>query len=183
MREPPHSLPLFSVTIEEQDNIGSSRQGSSYFRPAAPGLGGAGSRRDGPGLHTLRGSRDQWSCWSRALPRLGLISKVKRGPESGVDCQTERSRWQEQGQGGDWLVRFGHVPPRQRLYRGWMKGKEVAFSQASGRGHASCGLGCARERTGDPSRAWNARTTSLSRRPWRLVARNREQVGAPIVRV
>lgn len=54
IRETPHPLSLFSVTNEEQDNIGSSQQGSSYFRPATLGLGGAGIRQDGPWLHTQR---------------------------------------------------------------------------------------------------------------------------------
>lgn len=36
----PFSFP-FLVTQEEQDNVGSRPRGSSHFRPAAPGLGGA----------------------------------------------------------------------------------------------------------------------------------------------
>lgn len=47
-----HSVSLFLVTKEEQDNIGSRQQGNSYFRPAMLGLGGAGNVRDG----THRGS-------------------------------------------------------------------------------------------------------------------------------
>ena len=49
-----HSLSLFLLTNEEQDNIGSSQQGNSYFRPATLGLGGSGRARDDPWLYTQR---------------------------------------------------------------------------------------------------------------------------------
>lgn len=52
LRQTPLSLSLFSVTNQEQDNVGSSQQGSSYLRPATLGLGGAGSGWDSPRSHT-----------------------------------------------------------------------------------------------------------------------------------
>lgn len=49
-----HSLLLFLVTNEEQDNTGCSQHGNGYFRPATPGLGGAGPARGGRWSYTQR---------------------------------------------------------------------------------------------------------------------------------
>lgn len=49
-----HSLSLFLVTEEEQDNVGFRQQGSGYFRAATLGLGGARSVRDATCGHTER---------------------------------------------------------------------------------------------------------------------------------
>lgn len=91
LRQTPQSMSLFSVTNQEQDNVGSSQQGSSYLRPATLGLGGAGSGWDSPRSHTHRRSCDQLSLWIRSLHRLGLNSTAQSRSESRVDHQTERS--------------------------------------------------------------------------------------------
>lgn len=93
-----HSLSLFLVTNEEQDNIGSSRQGSSYFRPAMLGLGGAGSVRGGVWLCTHRepwpaGLLEQVTCY------LGLISKGTSRPDDVLATRPRSLDYSSQGEG------------------------------------------------------------------------------------
>lgn len=66
------SLSLFSLTDEEQDNTGSSWQGSSSFKPATLGLGGLSSPRPG---WAGNGEPGQLSGWNRSLCSRGLSSK------------------------------------------------------------------------------------------------------------
>lgn len=76
-----HSLSLFLVTEEEQDNVGSRQQGSGYFRAATLGLGGAGSVRDATCGHTERART------SGFLHCLGFIAKGRTRSVSHTDHQ------------------------------------------------------------------------------------------------
>lgn len=99
-----HSLSLFLVTNEEHDNVGSRQQGSSYFRPATPGLGGAGwgwqcegchrvLHMEGAGTSRAAGA-DSFTVWASPLRgRLGQSHALTPRPKGWTTVVGQGVTW------------------------------------------------------------------------------------------
>lgn len=88
IRETLRSLSPFSVTEEEQDNVGPRQQGSGHFRAARLGLGGAGGVMDATAVHR-EGARTSQG-WERVPPLSGLHPKGRTRSVSRTDHRAER---------------------------------------------------------------------------------------------